>query len=213
MSEIKNNDYFQEKAKKILEIVQKMFDYQQANNQYAIRKDNEYFLIRDGKVTGIIRDEFENLEYLEYKFDTTDRDGFRSIAKNGYENEGMHGIIKKRVNHNNTIPSEYAIETALEYKPGYWFAKISIKYPTYRDSDIIEIKGQDFGPHDRYYDKDLLTILDRDELDLYLNQITTRLTKMYQDMLIDVERFDEEDYLRNKEYVKKLAKQRETDKK
>ena len=33
---------------------------------------------------------------------------------------------------------------------------------------------------------------------------------MYQDMLIDVERFDEEDYLKNKEYVKKLAKQRET---
>lgn len=94
MSEIKNYDYFQEKAKKILEIVQKMFDYQQANNQYAIRKDNEYFLLRDGKVTGIIRGEFENLEYLEYKFTTVDRDGFSPISKNGYGNEGMQGIIK-----------------------------------------------------------------------------------------------------------------------
>lgn len=94
MSEIKNNDYFQEKAKKILEIVQKMFDYQQMNNQYAIRKDNEYFLLRDGKVTGIIRGEFENLEYLEYKFTTVDRDGFSPISKNGYGNEGMQGIIK-----------------------------------------------------------------------------------------------------------------------
>ena len=77
----------------------------------------------------------------------------------------------------------------------------------------IEIKGQWYGPRDRYYDEDLLTILEPEELDLYLNQILERLTKMYQDMLIDVERFDEEDYLRNKEYVKKLAKQRETDKK
>lgn len=210
MSEIKNNDYFQEKAKKILEIVQKMFDYQQMNNQYAIRKDNEYYLLRDGKVTGIIRGEFENLEYLEYKFDTTDRDGFSSISKNGYENEGMYGIIKKRVNHNNIIPSEYAIETALEYKPGYWFARISIKYPTYRDSDKIEIKGQWCGPRDRYYDEDLLKILEPQELDLYLDQILERLTKMYQGMLIDVEQFDDEDYKKNKEYVKKLAEQRKT---
>ena len=210
MSEIKNNDYFQEKAKKILEIVQKMFDYQQMNNQYAIRKDNEYFLLRDGIVTGIIRGEFENLEYLEYKFTTVDRDGFSSIAKKGYENEGMQGIIKKRVNHNNIIPSEYAIETALEYKPSYWFAKVSIKYPTYRDSDIIEIKGQECGPQDRYYDKDLLKILEPEELDLYLNQILERLTKMYQDMLIDIEQFDDEDNKKNKGYVKKLTEQRKT---
>ena len=211
MNEINKKDIFQQKAEIILEIVQRIFDYQQEKNPYAIRKDNEYFKTIEGEITGIIKE--DQAEYLEYRFSTEKRDGFKSVAKDGYENKGMHGIIKKRINHYNIIPSEYAIETALEFEPDLWFARLSIKYPKYRDSDIIELKGQWYGPKNSYHDEDLLNILKEEELNSFLDQIQERLTKMYQEMLINVDLFDDEDILKIKKYVKTLANKRKMDNK
>ena len=162
----------------ILGVVKSIYDIQEEENPYAIRPDNLFFDVRDGKIVGFCGDDDDSF-YNEYRF----------------EFKGIGGELKKRAKPGSNQLRDYALSVNLEIGEDEWFSNISIKVLAYvfnRDLHGIEIKGHRFGfGGEDYSDHSLLETEGFDNLYLYLRLILEKLRAMHESIKAgNVDAFD-----------------------